>query len=97
MAPGSRRLGHATTLSTALEKIGEQQNAWFVDLFVRVENGAAIELYRRMGYSVYRRIVDYYADGSDAFDMRKPLARDKERKTVRVDGEKTRVDPSEVW
>lgn len=48
-------------------------------------------------YSVYRRILDYYADGADAFDMRKPLRRDKQRKTVRPNGENIKVDPSEVW
>lgn len=68
-----------------------------MDLFVRVENTAAIVLYEKMGYSVYRRIVDYYNDGSDAFDMRKPLSRDTQRKTVRAGGENIRVDPGEVW
>jgi N-terminal acetyltransferase B complex catalytic subunit len=68
-----------------------------VDLFVRVENTAAIELYKKMGYSVYRRIVDYYNDGSDAYDMRKPLSRDTKRATVREGGEEIRVDPGEVW
>ncbi|KAI5195183.1 acyl-CoA N-acyltransferase [Aureobasidium subglaciale] len=97
VSPSSRRLGHATALSSSLESIGNRQNAWFVDLFVRVENTAAIELYKKMGYSVYRRIVDYYNDGSDAFDMRKPLARDVEGKTVREGGEEIRVDPGEVW
>ena len=58
---------------------------------------AAIELYRKMGYSVYRRITDYYNDGCDAFDMRKPLSRDVERGTVRENGEEVRVDPGEVW
>ena len=48
-------------------------------------------------YSVYRRIQDYYNDGSDAYDMRKPLKRDKQRKTVRANGENIKVDPSEVW
>jgi N-terminal acetyltransferase B complex catalytic subunit len=97
ISPSSRRLGHATALSSALELIGDRQNAWFVDLFVRVENQAAIELYRKMGYSVFRRIVDYYNDGSDAFDMRKPLKRDVGRNTVREGGEEVRVDPGEVW
>ena len=84
-------------------------------MFVRVVNGAAIKLYKKMGYviesfsannrypnfilrySVYRRITDYYNDGSDAFDMRKPLKRDKHRKTVRANGENIKVDPTEVW
>ena len=48
-------------------------------------------------YSVYRRIIGYYNDDSDAFDMRKPMSQDKDRKTIRSDGEKVLVDPSEVW
>ncbi|KAK5130304.1 hypothetical protein LTR08_002227 [Meristemomyces frigidus] len=97
VAPAARRLGHATKLSEALEQVGDEQNAWFVDLFVRVENEAAIKLYKKMGYSVYRRITDYYNDGSDAYDMRKPLKRDKHRKTVRANGENIKVHPDAVW
>ncbi|KAK1068361.1 N-alpha-acetyltransferase 20 [Friedmanniomyces endolithicus] len=97
VAPSARRLGHATKLSEALEQVGDEQDAWFVDLFVRVENEAAIKLYQKIGYSIYRRITDYYNDDSDAFDMRKPLKRDKQRKTVRPNGENIKVDPSEVW
>ncbi|OCF44036.1 n-acetyltransferase 5 [Kwoniella heveanensis CBS 569] len=33
-------------------------DAWFVDLFVRCNNHRAIEMYERMGYSVYRRVVE---------------------------------------
>ncbi|KAK1820534.1 N-alpha-acetyltransferase 20 [Friedmanniomyces endolithicus] len=97
VAPSARRLGQATKLSEALEQVGDEQDAWFVDLFVRVENEAAIKLYEKMGYSIFRRISDYYNDGSDAFDMRKPLKRDKQRKTVRPNGENIKVDPTEVW
>ncbi|CZT20443.1 related to N-acetyltransferase 5 [Ramularia collo-cygni] len=97
VAPAARRLGYATKLSEAIEKAGDEANAWFVDLFVRVENEAAIRLYEKMGYSVFRRITDYYSDGSDAFDMRKPLRRDKARKTVRPNGENIRVTPDQVW
>ncbi|KAL5118347.1 N-alpha-acetyltransferase 20 [Pleosporales sp. CAS-2024a] len=88
VAPGARRLGHATALSGALERSSEAANAWFVDLFVRASNEIAKDLYRKMGYSVYRRVRDYYNDGEDALDMRKPLGRDKERGTVREGGEK---------
>ena len=52
VAPAARRLGHATRLSEALEQVGDEQNAWFVDLFVRVENEAAIKLYKKMGWVV---------------------------------------------
>ncbi|KXL41723.1 hypothetical protein M433DRAFT_468652 [Acidomyces richmondensis BFW] len=97
VAPGARRRGYATMLSKALEQVGDEQDCWFVDLFVRVENIAAIKLYKKMGYSIYRRIIHYYNDNEDAFDMRKPLKRDKNRKTVRANGENIRVPPSQVW
>jgi N-terminal acetyltransferase B complex catalytic subunit len=32
-----------------------------VDLFVRVSNQAAINMYNCLGYVVYRRIIDYYS------------------------------------
>ncbi|QIW98228.1 hypothetical protein AMS68_003746 [Peltaster fructicola] len=96
IAPAARRLGHATRLSEALERVGDEADAWFVDLFVRVENEAAIQLYKKMGYSIYRRVVDYYNDNSDAFDMRKPLKRDKQRKTIRANGENVKVSPQDV-
>ena len=41
--------------------------------------------------------MDYYHDGSDAYDMRKPLKRDKHRKTVRANGENIKVDHDAVW
>jgi N-terminal acetyltransferase B complex catalytic subunit len=50
-----------------------------------------------MGYSVYRRVVAYYNDGEDAFDMRKPCSRDVRRETVREGGEEERVSPEDVW
>jgi N-terminal acetyltransferase B complex catalytic subunit len=97
VAPSARRLGHATALSSALERSSDAANGWFVDLFVRASNEIAKELYRKMGYSVYRRVVDYYNDGEDAFDMRKPLSRDKGRETVREGGEEERVSAEDVW
>ncbi|KAJ4366594.1 N-alpha-acetyltransferase 20 [Ascochyta clinopodiicola] len=97
VSPSARRLGHATALSTALERSSDAADAWFVDLFVRASNEIAKELYRKMGYSVYRRVVDYYNDGEDAFDMRKPLSRDTGRETVREGGEEVRVGAEDVW
>lgn len=100
MSPTARRLGHATRLSASLETASDANDAWFVDLFVRSTNEIAKELYRKMGYSVYRRVVGYYGDGEDAFDMRKPCKRDKGRECVRgegEDGEEIRVRPEDVW
>ena len=57
-------------------------DAYFVDLFVRVSNSLAIGMYEAFGYSVYRRGFGYYSGTEDAFDMRKALPRDKEKKSV---------------
>lgn len=48
-------------------------------------------------YSVYRRVVDYYSDDMDAFDMRKSLRRDVDNKHVRENGEDFKVSPNDVW
>jgi N-terminal acetyltransferase B complex catalytic subunit len=105
VAPHARRLGLARTLSQSLEHSGDEYDAWFVDLFVRKSNKVAQALYHGMGYSVYRRVLDYYTDdptdptkdGEDAYDMRKPLKRDKDRKHVRKNGETFTVEPHEVY
>ncbi|KAL9058455.1 MAG: hypothetical protein Q9162_001751 [Coniocarpon cinnabarinum] len=97
VAPDARRQGHAQKMTEALEREAERKDAWFIDLFVRADNVAARKVYDGMGYTVYRKVVEYYADGADAFDMRKPLKRDKERKHVRENGESFEVDPAYVW
>jgi N-terminal acetyltransferase B complex catalytic subunit len=97
VSPLARRLGHASSLTTSMERVCDNHSAWFVDLFVRAENEVAQKLYRGLGYSVYRKVVGYYNDDSDAYDMRKPLSRDTEQKTVREGGEDILVEPSEVW
>lgn len=109
VSPTHRRLRYAATLTTRLESACNAAAAWFVDLYVRASNRAAIAMYRGMGYSVFRRVVRYYAEsleededlgeagGEDAFDMRKPLKRDRERRHVRENGEEFRVGPEDVY
>lgn len=105
VAPHARRLGLARTLSQALERSSDEYDAWFVDLFVRKSNEIALALYAGLGYSVYRKVMGYYnddlsdptKDGEDAFDMRKPLKRDKDLKHIRENGEQFEVDPRDVW
>ncbi|KAI1006211.1 hypothetical protein K3495_g2008 [Podosphaera aphanis] len=106
VAPQSRRLGLARTLSSSLEAAGDSYDAWFVDLFVRKSNLIAQSLYRGLGYSVYRTVKEYYSsnipgavedDGEDAYDMRKPLTRDKDRKHIREGGEAFIVSPDDIW
>ncbi|TAQ85728.1 acyltransferase [Chlorociboria aeruginascens] len=60
---------------------------------------------RRVRCLVRGSVLEYYSDdptdasknGEDAYDMRKPLKRDVERKHVRENGEEFEVDPSDVW
>jgi len=48
-------------------------------------------------YTVFRTVDDYYADGVSAYDMRKPLSRDVQQKTVRANGKDVHVKPFQVW
>jgi ribosomal protein S18 acetylase RimI-like enzyme len=57
-------------LTTA--SIAASYDTYFVDLFVRVSNSVAIGMYEKFGYSVYRRVLEYYSgykgeDSEDAF------------------------------
>ncbi|KAF4451932.1 acetyltransferase [Fusarium austroafricanum] len=105
VAPEARRSGIAKILTDQLEVAADAENAWFVDLFVRSSNHRAIALYKNLGYSIFRVVKDYYGDhatdpsktSEDAFDMRKPMKRDKDHQHIRDDGESHVVDPEDVW
>ncbi|EFX01476.1 n-acetyltransferase [Grosmannia clavigera kw1407] len=105
IAPDARRLGIGKLLSEQLEAAADANDAWFVDLFVRVTNYRAITFYESMGYSVFRVVKEYYGDHStdpsqsseDAYDMRKPMKRDVKREHVRDDGKNHEVTPYDVW
>lgn len=45
----------------------DSHNAYFVDLFVRKSNSVAINMYKTLGYSVYRTVTNYYSGEEDAF------------------------------
>eukprot|EP00040_Diaphanoeca_grandis_P025985 m.144754 g.144754 ORF g.144754 m.144754 type:complete len:181 (-) comp30393_c1_seq1:37-579(-) len=88
VSPEYRRLGLAVKLMDSLEEISEKKyNAYFVDLFVRKSNDVAVLLYKKLGYVVYRTVLNYYtSDGEsgaeDAYDMRKALPRDPDKKSM---------------
>lgn len=84
VSPEYRKLGVARNLMNLLEDVSDRTyNGYFVDLFVRVSNKLAILMYTRLGYTVYRRVLGYYSgEGEDAFDMRKAMPRDKQKKSV---------------
>lgn len=86
IAPEYRRLGLAASLMHGLEQVSESKRCYFVDLFVRVSNKVAVGMYERLGYTVYRTVLEYYSSGDspdeDAFDMRKALSRDVHGQSV---------------
>ncbi len=61
VAPTYRRLGIARQLMNRLERISDSGQMYFVDLFVRESNAAAIKMYEEMGYAIFRRVLDYYS------------------------------------
>lgn len=42
-----------------------RKRCYFVDLFVRVSNKVAVEMYNKLGYAVYRRVIEYYSGEVD--------------------------------
>lgn len=85
VAPEYRRLGLATTLMNTLEEVSDEvYDAFFVDLYVRLSNKLAVGLYQSLGYVIYRQVIDYYSgpNSEDAYDMRKALKRDAEKKSM---------------
>ena len=61
VAPEYRRLSLARTLMNFLEIVSDEvYGGLFVDLYVRCTNSIAIDLYEGLGYSVYRRVREYY-------------------------------------
>jgi len=83
VAPEYRKLAYATRLMRVLEHASEHAyDAYFVDLFVRRSNEVGIAMYKKMGYVVYRAVLKYYSGDEDAFDMRKALPRDAQKRSM---------------
>jgi len=82
VAPEYRRLGLANLLMGSLEHHSNKHKGYFVDLYVRFSNQVAINMYKKMGYSIYRQVIGYYSGKEDAYDMRKALPRDVDKKSV---------------
>jgi ribosomal protein S18 acetylase RimI-like enzyme len=79
VSPEYRRLSLARVLMNFLETVSDDvYGGLFVDLYVRCTNTIAMELYEGLGYSVYRRVREYYGslglgpggkDEEDAFGL----------------------------
>eukprot|EP00808_Paulinella_micropora_P022929 g785.t1 len=74
-----RKLGLATKLMEAAHtQMKEVFRAEYVSLHVRKSNTAAFHLYKStLGYNQHNVEAKYYADGEDAYDMRKPFKYDE--------------------
>lgn len=63
VAPEYRRLSLARKMMGLLEMVSDEiYKAFFVDLYVRCANNVAIGMYEGLGYSVYRRVREYYGN-----------------------------------
>jgi ribosomal-protein-alanine N-acetyltransferase len=71
--PNFRRQHVGAKLLSAMEDFFLQYALDKMSLHVAVSNAGAIELYRRSGYVVSTRKATFYKDGTDAFEMSKPL------------------------
>jgi len=67
--PEHRRKGVGKALVTTAIEGMRQYNAKQCYLEVRVTNGAAIGLYKKLGFEITRTTHGYYADGEDAHVM----------------------------
>ena len=52
-----------------------RKDCFFVDLLVRVSNNVAVTMYEKLGYIVYRRVLEYYpgTKSEDAYGESKTL------------------------
>ncbi|KAL8274850.1 hypothetical protein Esti_001202 [Eimeria stiedai] len=74
VSPESRSCGLAGRLLDALEAVcRDVYKCFFVDLFARMGNQAAVSFYSKRGYFVHKTEKGYYSGKEDALDMRKLL------------------------
>jgi ribosomal-protein-alanine N-acetyltransferase len=71
VAPAKRGRGIASALLQRVVGVLRRRGLKTVCLNVRIENQAAIRLYRKLGFRRVRRVHGYYDDGASAWRMRK--------------------------
>lgn len=74
VAPEQRRRGVGEALLQATLRRLRRAGCRICRLSVRTTNTAAIRLYEKHGFRTFRRLRNYYADGSEALWMKKELA-----------------------
>lgn len=73
VTPDARRYGVAGALLRAVENAAAARAVQSVHLEVRCDNGAAIGLYRKLGYVEVGRLPRFYEDGQDALCFERRL------------------------
>jgi [ribosomal protein S18]-alanine N-acetyltransferase len=69
VTPASRRRGVAVALLKRVTRMLRRRGFRTISLSVRLENKAAIRLYRKLGFERVRRVNGYYEDGAPAWRM----------------------------
>ncbi|CAG8744199.1 1433_t:CDS:2 [Racocetra fulgida] len=83
---------HAQFITKIFYILNKSYNGYFVDLFVRVSNTVAIGMYKKFGYSVYRRVIGYYSSG----DNNEEDAFDENKESIIENGEQNLVKPEDL-
>lgn len=73
--PACQGRGIATALLSAAERAATQRGCDVLSLEVQADNGAALRLYQKMGYTVIARVENYYDDQSPALRLEKEADR----------------------
>lgn len=71
--PGCRRVGIGSQLMDAAEKFAKENGFGNITLEVGVENRTAQGLYQSKGFSVDKKLKNYYKNGEDALHFLKKL------------------------
>jgi len=69
VAPEARRQGKGRMLLRAILERGRDAGCDWSYLEVRTTNPAAIRLYQKAGFKIFRKRSHYYEDGSDSYEM----------------------------
>ncbi|SPP85746.1 N-alpha-acetyltransferase 20 [Drosophila guanche] len=82
VAADYRRLGLATCLMGQFTETVERYADWYVDLYVRPSNLTAMQLYESLGFVKFRWL-SYFYENEHGYELRMPLCRDVERKSLK--------------
>ena len=71
--PSFKGRGYGSWLRGRVEALAVARRYLSISSHVRIDNHAAFALNQKCGMKVFKRLLDYYEDGSEAFYLRKKL------------------------